>query len=93
MAKNKVLKDEAKNDDKFCQGDLAVYPAHGVGCIESIESKHINGEDLNFYMMKIIENGMVIMIPTANAKAVGLREVIQKDEIQNVLQPCVFRVG
>ncbi len=84
MAKNKVLKDEAKTDDKFCQGDLAVYPAHGVGCIESIESKNINGEDLNFYMMKIIENGMVIMIPTANAKAVGLREVIQKDEIQNV---------
>jgi CarD family transcriptional regulator, regulator of rRNA transcription len=84
MAKNKVLKDEVEKDDKFCQGDLAVYPAHGVGCIESIESKNINGEDLNFYMMKIIENGMVIMIPTANAKAVGLREVIQKDEIQDV---------
>ena len=84
MAKNTVLEDGEKTDDKFCQGDLAVYPAHGVGCIESIESKNINGEDLNFYMMKIIENGMVIMIPTANAKAVGLREVIQKDEIQSV---------
>ncbi|MCK5311319.1 MAG: CarD family transcriptional regulator [Desulfobacteraceae bacterium] len=84
MAKNKVLKDEATKDDKFCQGDLAVYPAHGVGCIESIESKNINGEDLNFYMMKIIENGMVIMIPTANAKAVGLREVIPEKEIQDV---------
>ena len=84
MAKNKALKvDEAKNN-KFCQGDLAVYPAHGVGCIESIESKKINGENLNFYMMKIIENGMVIMIPTANAKAVGLRDVIQEDEIQGV---------
>ena len=84
MAKNNVLKGEEKKDDKFCQGDLAVYPAHGVGCIESIESKNINGENLNFYMMKIIENGMVIMIPTANAKAVGLREVIQEDEIQSV---------
>lgn len=84
MAKEKVLKDEATKNNKFCQGDLAVYPAHGVGCIESIESKQINGEDLNFYMMKIIENGMVIMIPTANATAVGLREVIQEDEIQSV---------
>ncbi len=84
MAKDKSLKGKETSDDKFCQGDLAVYPAHGVGCIESIESKKINGEDLNFYMMKIIENGMVIMIPTANAKAVGLREVIQEDEIPNV---------
>ncbi len=84
MANNKVSESVEKKDDKFCQGDLAVYPAHGVGCIESIESKNINGEDLNFYMMKIIENGMVIMIPTSNAKAVGLREVIQKDEIPDV---------
>jgi CarD family transcriptional regulator len=84
MAKDKVLKDSETKNNKFCQGDLAVYPAHGVGCIESIESKKINGEDLNFYMMKIIENGMVIMIPTANATAVGLREVIQEEEIQGV---------
>jgi CarD family transcriptional regulator len=84
MAKEIISKGNELENDKFCQGDLAVYPAHGVGCIESIESKQINGEDLNFYMMKIIENGMVIMIPTANAKAVGLREVIQEDEIQGV---------
>ena len=46
----------------FSKGDMAVYPAHGVGCIESIESQEINGDTMNFYMMKIIENGMVIMI-------------------------------
>lgn len=84
MAKEKISKGDQSKNQKFCQGDLAVYPAHGVGCIESIESKQINGEDLNFYMMKIIENGMVIMIPTANAKAVGLREVIPEEEIQGV---------
>ena len=69
---------------KFIQGDLAVYPAHGVGCIESIENKNINGESMSFYMMKIIENGMVIMIPTSNANSVGLREVISKKDIPKV---------
>ncbi|MCF8044247.1 MAG: CarD family transcriptional regulator [Desulfarculaceae bacterium] len=69
---------------EFCKGDLAVYPAHGVGCIESIESREINGENLNFYMMKIIENGMVIMIPTSNVKSVGLREVIREKDIPDV---------
>lgn len=68
----------------FAKGDLAVYPAHGVGCIESIESKQINGDTMNFYMMKIVENGMVIMIPTSNVESVGLREVISKDEIPEV---------
>ncbi len=69
---------------EFIEGDLAVYPAHGVGCIESIESKEINGQNMNFYMMKIIENGMVIMIPTSNVESVGLREVIPETEIPQV---------
>ena len=63
---------------KFAVGDLAVYPAHGVGRIEAIESKVVNGETHDFYIMKIIENGMVIMIPTWNVKAVGLRDVISQ---------------
>ena len=69
---------------EFLKGDLAVYPAHGVGYIESIESKEINGDTLNFYMMKIVENGMVIMIPTSNVESVGLREVIPEAEVAEV---------
>ncbi len=69
---------------EFQRGDLAVYPAHGVGCIESIESKEINGENMNFYMMKIVDNGMVIMIPTANVESVGLRQLISEKEIPEV---------
>ncbi|MCP3876232.1 MAG: CarD family transcriptional regulator [Desulfobacteraceae bacterium] len=71
---------------EFSEGDLAVYPAHGVGCIESIESKEINGDTMNFYMMKIVENGMVIMIPTTNVESVGLREVIPETEVQAVYE-------
>ena len=69
---------------EFAEGDMAVYPAHGVGCIEAIESKEINGDTLNFYMMKIVENGMVIMIPTSNVDSVGLRELIPSTEIPEV---------
>ncbi len=69
---------------EFLKGDMAVYPAHGVGCIESIESKEINGQNMNFYMMKIVDNGMVIMIPTANVESVGLREVIKSKDVPQV---------
>ena len=77
-------KASAATKTAFQEGDLAVYPAHGVGCIESIESREINGDTMKFYMMKIVENGMVIMIPTTNVESVGLREVIPKKEIPEV---------
>ncbi len=69
---------------KFQVGDLAVYPAHGVGRIEAIESRVVNGEKHDFYIMKIIENGMVIMIPTMNVESVGLRDIISREDIPKV---------
>ena len=35
-------------------------------------------------MMKIVENGMVIMIPTWNVKQVGLRNIIEEKDIDKV---------
>ncbi|MGD9045408.1 MAG: CarD family transcriptional regulator [Desulfobacterales bacterium] len=68
----------------FQVGDLAVYPAHGVGEIMAIESRVVNGEKHDFYIMKVIENGMKIMIPTNNVDSVGLRDVINKKEVPKV---------
>ena len=68
----------------FKIGDLAVYPAQGVGVIESIEKKEIMGNKQMFYIMKIMGNGMKIMIPTDSADSVGLREVIHKDDISKI---------
>jgi len=70
----------------FKIGDLAVYPAHGVGIIESIENKQISGDHQNFYIMRILGNGMTIMIPTKNAKSVGLRDVIDAKEVPKVYE-------
>ncbi len=81
--KEKVKESPTKTKE-FFKGDLAVYPAHGVGCIESIESKKVNGDTMNFYMMKIVENGMIIMIPTTNVESVGLRDIIPETEIPEV---------
>jgi CarD family transcriptional regulator len=71
---------------RFKIGDLAVYPAHGVGRIESIESRVVNGEQHDFYIMKILENDMVIMIPTWNVESVGLRDVIGEKEIPKIME-------
>jgi CarD family transcriptional regulator len=65
----------------FKIGDLAVYPAHGVGVIERVETKQISGCSQDFYIMRILENDMIIMIPTKNVESVGLREIIGQKEV------------
>ena len=65
----------------FKIGDLAVYPAHGVGIIERIESQEISGSSQDFYVMRILDNDMIIMIPTQNVDSVGLRRIIGKKEV------------
>ncbi|HHO47287.1 MAG TPA: CarD family transcriptional regulator [Desulfobacteraceae bacterium] len=75
----------------FAQGDMAVYPAHGVGIIEAIETQSIGGVDQTFYVMKILDNDMTIMIPTANCENVGLRSIISPKEVDKVLSILMER--
>ena len=69
---------------EFKVGDIAVYPAHGVGQVMSIENREIAGSKAKFYILKIMDSGMTIMVPTTNVRNVGLREVIGTNEVEAV---------
>ena len=49
----------------FTEGDMAEYPAHGVGVIKAIQTQKVGGLDQTFYVLEILENNMTIMIPTS----------------------------
>ena len=68
----------------FNVGDMAVYPAHGVGKIESIEQRQVGDKQQSFYVMKILDSSMVIMIPTASCKNVGLRSIISSKDVSKI---------
>jgi len=68
----------------FTIGDLAVYPGHGVGEIIAIERKTVNGEPHDFFMMKILENNLTIMIPVKKVQMVGLRALIDEADIPKI---------
>lgn len=70
----------------FSVGDLAVYPAHGVAQIDGVETREISGSKQTFYILKILDSGMKVMIPTRNAAAVGLRELIREEEVDEVFE-------
>jgi len=68
----------------FTEGDMAVYPAHGVGVIKSIETQQVAGIDQKFYVLEILGNSMRIMIPTSSSENVGLRSIVNKKEALEV---------
>ena len=59
----------------FKIGDMAVYPAQGVGVIEAIEAREYAGVKNEFYVLRIVDSDMTIMVPIANAGQVGMRTV------------------
>ena len=69
----------------FAEGDMAVYPAHGVGVIKSVETQTVAGTDQTFYVMEILENNMTIMIPTASSVNAGLRAIVNEQEVDEVI--------
>ena len=69
----------------FAKGDMAVYPAHGVGVITSIETQTVAGVDQTFYVLQILDNRMTIMIPTRSSKHAGLRSIVSKKEVDEVI--------
>ena len=94
MTEKKVKESSQSSKQKnreFQVGDLAVYPAHGVGEIQAIESRVVNGEKHDFYIMKVVENGMVIMIPISNVESVGLRDIIDKKDVSRVYDVMKYR--
>jgi CarD family transcriptional regulator len=68
----------------FDVGEVAVYPGHGVGRIESIEEKEFSGTKQSFYIIRILDTDMTIMIPTDGAKNAGLRGVIDAWDVSRV---------
>jgi len=66
----------------FKIGDYAVCPGHGVGQIHNIEERDLGSEKRSFYIIKLISNGMTVMVPTDNEA--GIRGLVTDGEINEV---------
>lgn len=68
----------------FKVGDMAVYPAQGVAEILGIESKSIAGNEEIFYVLRVLNTERRIMIPLNKVADVGLRPIIDDDQVEEV---------
>ena len=67
----------------FNVGDKIVYPMHGAGVIDAIEEKDILGEKQAYYILKM-PGEVKVMVPTAKADEVGVRNIIDKESADKV---------
>src|SRR5699024_11088396 len=67
----------------FNVGDKIVYPMHGAGTIDAIEEKDILGQKQSYYILKM-PGEVKVMIPTAKAEEVGVRNIINKESADKV---------
>ena len=68
----------------FNLGDYVVCPGHGVGQICSVDTRELNGEEKNFYIIRVVSNGMKVMIPVDSKE--GVRALIPTTEISGVFK-------
>lgn len=69
----------------FTPNTLVVYPAHGVGVIEAVDRKIVNGVDNEFYIVRIRLSNTILMVPVHNAANIGLRPLIGEQNALAIL--------
>src|SRR4051794_41277842 len=68
----------------FDVGDKVVYPHHGAAVIEKREKKFAFGEEREYLVLKLAFGDLTLMVPADNTAEVGLREVINDEEVEEV---------
>ena len=68
----------------FQVGDKVVYPNHGIGVVEDIQSDRVELSEHRFYKLRILANSTVVKVPIANVDGVGVRRVISNKDVARI---------
>lgn len=83
----KQTKPAADNDNSdFTKGDYVVYPAHGVGQIEGVETHLIGGAQIRLYAVSFEKDRMKVKIPVVKAKTSGLRKLSSTRRLKDAVE-------
>ena len=74
-----------KSKKMFKIGDKVSHPSFGVGDVEKIEEKKVLGQKEKYYILKLMVNEMILMVPVNKADEIGLRYIIDPEIVPEVL--------
>jgi CarD family transcriptional regulator len=75
----------SKSGLEFSVGDHVVYPAHGVGSIQGVETQEVAGMSLEVYIITFDHEKMTLRVPTKKAKTAGLRPLAEGNVVSQAL--------
>lgn len=64
----------------FQIGDKISHPMHGAGFIENTTIEKIDGADREYFVLKLVNNTMEVMIPVSSCDEIGIRTIITPEE-------------
>ena len=70
---------------EFIIGDFVVYPAHGVGQINGVETQEVAGLSLEVYIITFDHEKMTLRVPTRKARTAGLRPLASGDVVSQAM--------
>jgi len=70
--------------DSFKIGDRVIYPNQGIGIIEDIQEEQLYGETFKIYHVRIVANDTLVLVPSTNAREIGIRRPIPQDSIGEI---------
>ncbi len=68
----------------FEVGDKVVYPHHGAATIERREKVVAFGEKRDYLVLRLAYGELTLKVPADNAAEIGLRDVINDEEVEEV---------
>ena len=68
----------------FDVGDRVVYPHHGAAIILRREFRDVSGTKREYLMLHMAFDDLTLSVPVDNVDGVGLRDVIDEEEITGV---------
>ena len=68
----------------FKVGDKVVYPHHGAAVIERKEKREVFGEKRDYFILRLAYGDLTLMVPADNVEEVGVRDVINSEEVEEV---------
>ena len=70
---------------EFKSGDHVVYPTHGVGTVQGIETMSAAGYALQVIVVTFDENRMTLRVPVGKAASSGLRKLASSESMTEAL--------
>jgi CarD family transcriptional regulator len=70
----------------FKVGDRVVYPHHGAAVIKKKESRQVEGEKVDYFVLHMAHGDLTLSVPVDKAEEVGMRPPISEEDVEDVLR-------